>query len=74
MKILYFDIDGVLLSYNDEQRSLLVNGALEDSLKRCAFDKLVCVSGWSDIFNSGLTQRSDIEKSSLFMSYLIRYL
>lgn len=55
MKILYFDIDGVLLSYNDEQRVLLTTGALEDSLKRCAFDKLVCVSGWSDIFNSGLT-------------------
>ena len=29
MRILYFDIDGVLLSYEDEQRSILCGGVLD---------------------------------------------
>lgn len=53
MRILYFDIDGVLLSYDDEQRPALMNGQLQDRLKALNFDLLVCVSGWSDLFNSG---------------------
>lgn len=70
MKILSFDIDGVLLSYNDEQRSLLANGSLEDSLKRCTFAKLVCVSRWFDILNTGLTQLSDIEEKQFVYEFL----
>ncbi|MGB0835756.1 MAG: hypothetical protein ACPGR2_14690 [Psychrobium sp.] len=54
MKTLYFDIDGVLLCYDDNQRPILANGALENRLKRFNFNKLVCVSGWSDIVNSGM--------------------
>lgn len=37
MKILYFDIDGVLLSYDDKQRPLLANGELEKRIKRLQF-------------------------------------
>lgn len=54
MKILYFDIDGVLLCYDDNQRPVLANGILESRIKQLNFDKLVCVSGWSDIVNSGM--------------------
>lgn len=64
MKILYFDIDGVLISYDDELRPLLSNGQFEKRIKQLQFDKLVCVSGWSDIFNSGLTKRSETEKKA----------
>jgi hypothetical protein len=37
IRILYFDIDGVLLSYEDEQRPLLTGGALQDRLKEFGF-------------------------------------
>ena len=54
MRTLYFDIDGVLLCYNDIQRPVLSHGALENKLKSLHFDRLICVSGWSDIVNSGI--------------------
>ena len=59
MRTLYFDIDGVLLSYDDEQRPLLVNGELQNRLKKLSFTRLVCVSGWSDIFNAEVLNKSE---------------
>ena len=58
MRTLYFDIDGVLLSYEDVQRPLLSAGALEKRLKTLGFGRLVCVSGWSDIVNADVLGNS----------------
>lgn len=63
MRKLYFDIDGVLLSYDDIQRPILCNGELENRLKKLSFDKLICVSGWSDIFNSGIKTEMQQKKA-----------
>ena len=48
-RVLYFDIDGVLVDYEDRPKVALADGSLEQELRRLAFDSLVCVSGWSDI-------------------------
>jgi len=45
-RLLYFDIDGVLLDYDNRPKRALVAGVLEGHLKACEFDRLVCVSGW----------------------------
>ena len=58
MRILYFDIDGVLLSYSylkdaqpidNEQKPVLTGNAMQGRLKSIGFDQLVCVSGHSDM-------------------------
>ena len=68
MKNLYFDIDGVLLSYDDVQRPVLTNGEMESRLKKLNFDKLICVSGWSDIVNSGI--KTDLQQKKSIHSIL----
>lgn len=49
VKVLYFDIDGVLLDYDDQPKSALLEGRLEAALKQSGFDFIACVSGWVDI-------------------------
>lgn len=68
MKKLYFDIDGVLLSYDDIQRPKLSNGELEIRIKKLNFEKLICVSGWSDIFNSGI--KTEVQQKESIHSLL----
>ena len=54
-RILYFDIDGVLLDYEDRPKPALVGGVLQSELQRLDFRKLVCVSGWANTaFEPGL--------------------
>ncbi len=48
-RILYFDIDGVLLDYQDNIKAALDGGALERALKAARIDRLICVSGWADM-------------------------
>lgn len=48
-KYLYFDIDGTFLDYDDEPKPALLDGRLEGALKAAGFDRLFCVSGWSDM-------------------------
>lgn len=68
MRILYFDIDSVFLDYNDQQRILLTDGKLEEKIKGCKFDKLVCVSGWSHIFNeSSLKLTTHQQKVNIYL-------
>ena len=52
MRKLYFDIDGVFLSYEDIQSPLLCGGVFERHLKELRFTELVCVSGRSDMVNA----------------------
>ncbi len=54
-RVLYFDIDGTLLNYDDSPKAALVGGALEFRLKHLSFSKLVCVSGWAAIVKEPLT-------------------
>jgi hypothetical protein len=49
LRILYFDIDGVLVDYDDRLKPALDNGALERELKAAHIDRLICVSGWADM-------------------------
>ena len=49
-KILYFDIDGTFLDYDDAPKTALLDAKLEAVLKKANFDYLACVSGWVDIF------------------------
>jgi len=49
-KVLYFDIDGTFLNYDDSPKTALCNGELETTLKNAKIDYLACVSGWVDIF------------------------
>ena len=51
-RILYFDIDGVFLSYDDKPKSMLIGDVLQDKLLSIGFDQLVCVSGYSDMVNA----------------------
>jgi hypothetical protein len=44
---LYFDIDGVLLDYEDRPKPALAAGAFERALQAAGFGHLVCVSGWA---------------------------
>ena len=48
-RVLYFDIDGVILSYDDTPKRAIVGGHLEASLKRLGFTHLVCASGWAQL-------------------------
>lgn len=67
MRILYFDIDGVLLSYDSIQRPLLADGALQSRLKQLGFSKLVCLSGWSDLVNVEILRKSqESQKISIY--------
>lgn len=58
MRILYFDIDGVLLSYDDNPKPLLIGNAFESKLKSMQFERLICLSGWSDIMNAHVLNQS----------------
>jgi serine/threonine protein phosphatase 1 len=55
-KVLYFDIDGTLLDYDDEPKAALLDGKLEKALKEAGFDHLACVSGWVDILAAPVMQ------------------
>ncbi len=65
-KILYFDIDGVLLDYDEQPKLQLLNNKLEVILKQKDF-KLVCVSGWTDIFNCiSFNKSSELQKEAIY--------
>jgi hypothetical protein len=49
VRLLYFDIDGVILDYEDRVKARFLSGALEAELRRAGFDRLICVSGWCEI-------------------------
>jgi hypothetical protein len=49
MRVLYFDIDGVLLNYDDKPKPALLDGELQTLLQQKGFHRLVCVSGWCDV-------------------------
>lgn len=55
-RVLYFDIDGVLLDYDDQPKPALVGGPLEARLKALGFERLVCVSGWSDMLQASVAR------------------
>jgi hypothetical protein len=42
LRVLYFDIDDVLLNYEDEPKAALVGGVFEAALKTAGVDQLVC--------------------------------
>ncbi len=48
-KVLYFDIDGTFLDYDDIPKPAFLGGRLEKALEACHFDYYACVSGWSDM-------------------------
>ena len=48
-RVLYFEIDGVLLDYEEHPKPALLDGRLEAMLKSAKFDVLACVSGRSDM-------------------------
>lgn len=56
-KILYFDIDGVVLSYEEQVKTALQRGRLQNTLQELKFDLWVCVSGWSSIALDGVFRR-----------------
>ena len=58
MRILYFDIDGVLLYYDDMPKTALLNNALQNKLKSHGFDQLACVSGHADMANAKINNFS----------------
>jgi hypothetical protein len=46
MKTLYFDIDGTVLGAETGRvKSALAEGTLERTIRRCGFERLVCVGG-----------------------------
>ena len=57
MKTLYFDIDGVLLDYDDQPKSRLRGGILPGILDDTGFSGLVCVSSWTDLIAESLRIR-----------------
>ena len=57
-RVLYFDIDGTLLDYEDRPKTALLGGRLQRALIQAGFTKLVCVSGWSDLFASAVLKLS----------------
>ena len=61
-KVLYFDIDGTILDYDDQPKQALINGHLENALKKADFDYLACVSGWVDIFYDPVMKLDTLEK------------
>jgi len=60
--VLYFDIDGTFLDYEDEPKTALLNGQLEAALEAANFDFIACVSGWSDIFADPVMQLNFAER------------
>ena len=57
-RVLYFDIDGVLLNLREEVKHLLRDGALERELKQLSFSSLVCVSDWAEASHDQLPRAS----------------
>lgn len=51
-RLLYFDIDGVLFDYHDKPKPALVDGRFRRVVADLGFDRLVCVSGWSDMVHA----------------------
>jgi len=47
VRTLYFDINGVLVDYDDRPKPALVGGVFERALQDAGFDRSVCVSGWA---------------------------
>jgi hydroxymethylpyrimidine pyrophosphatase-like HAD family hydrolase len=64
-RVLYFDIDGTLLDYEDQPKSALLGGRLQRALMHAGFAKFVCVSGWSDLFASPVLRLSPEERKRL---------
>lgn len=59
--MLYFDIDGTFLNYDDAPKAALLNQNLENVLKAANFDFLACVSGWVDIFSEPVMKLPRLE-------------
>jgi len=57
-RVLYFDIDGTLLDYEDRPKPALLGGRLQRALMNAGFTKFVCVSGWSDLFTTPVLRLS----------------
>jgi len=70
-KILYFDIDGTFLDYDDAPKTAFLNGQLEASLKKANFDYLACVSGWVDIFADKVMKLDSLEQRKTAMYQLL---
>lgn len=70
-KILYFDIDGTFLDYDDVPKTAFLNGQLEASLKKANFDYLACVSGWVDIFADKVMKLDSLEQRKTAMYQLL---
>ena len=56
-KILYFDIDGVFLNYDDDPKPRLTGGVIPSLLDSLGFDRIVCVSSWTDLVAEALRIR-----------------
>ncbi len=56
-RILYFDIDGVILDYDERVKHALRGGQLQAILQEKNFDHWVCVSGWSSMALDGYFRR-----------------
>lgn len=57
VRVLYFDIDGVFLAYDDTPKALLTGGKVQQRLDELGFEKLVCVSGWADLVQTEFVGR-----------------
>ena len=62
LKVLYFDIDGTFLDYDDAPKVALINGLLEFILKKADFDFIACVSGWVDIFAAKVMELNSLQE------------
>lgn len=54
MRILYFDIDGVINNYEDRTKPMLAEGRLQKLLNQKGFTRLVCVSGWATMIRDSV--------------------
>lgn len=51
-RVLYFDIDGVILTHDDTPKASLCKGNLQRVIQTVGFTRLVCVSGWVDMLRN----------------------
>ncbi len=73
-RVLYFDIDGVFLDYEDQPKPALVGGRLQQAVEQAGFTKLVCVSGWADLFASPALRLSVSERKAAICKLLSKLL
>ena|SRR5215510_899159 len=73
-RVLYFDIDGVFLDYDDQPKTALVDGRLQQAIEQAGFTKIVCVSGWADLFASPVLRLSDSERKAAICKLLSKLL